>query len=105
MDKLPPTLYQYLKLKCKEYQITEQQLSKRIMPGSTGSLIGCIKFNDSISESKINEIAHFFNEDPLIMNFMGGKIPKIIKEMIISNRELQLFLIELIGKTNDKQKE
>lgn len=106
MAKLPNTLSQYLKLKAKEYEISENQLSKLIIPGSSGSLIACARSDENLynecklSEKKINKIACFFNENPFMLTFLAGKIPKKIHEMIISNKELQVFLIEILEKTN-----
>jgi len=101
VDKLPRTLSQYLRLKAKEYELSECQLSKLIIPGSSGSLIASIRYDQSkLSEKKINKIALFFKEDPIKLTFMAGKIPKSIHNLIIKNNELQILLIEILEKTN-----
>jgi len=106
-DKIPSTLSQYLRLKAKEYQISETELSKLIVPGSSGSLISSITFderngNKRISERKINKIAYFFKDNPIMLTFMAGKIPKCVHELIINNKDLQILLIEILDKTNVK---
>lgn len=110
MNKLPSTLSQYLRLKAKEYQLSEKQLSKLIIPGSSGSLIAYIRFDEKksdkkLSEKKINKIASFFKENPLMLTFMAGKIPKRINDMIIKNKEIQLFLIDILDKSKKKKDE
>jgi hypothetical protein len=103
MSKLPSTLSQYLRLKAKEYKLSEQKLSQLIIPGSSGSLIACIRHNEKkLSEKKIHRIASFFKENPMMLTFMAGKIPKGIHDMIISNKELQIFLIEILEKAKTK---
>lgn len=103
MDKLPSTLSQYLRLKAKEHKMSEKQLSKLIIPGSSGSLIACVKFNEKkLSEKKIHRIASFFKDNPLMLTFMIGKIPQDIHNMIVKNKEIQIFLIELLEKTKNK---
>lgn len=100
IDKLPRTLSQYLRLKAKEYELSECQLSKLIIPGSSGSLIASIRYDQrKLSEKKIHKIAVFFKEDPMILTFMAGKIPKRIHDIIIKSNELQLLLIEIYEKT------
>ena len=104
MAKLPSTLSQYLRLKAKEYQMSENQLSRLIIPGSSGSLIACIRFDErKLSEKKIHKIASFFKENPLMLTFMAGKIPQSVHDMIISNKEIQVFLIEVLEKTREKE--
>lgn len=105
--KIPSTLSQYLRLKAKEYEISETELSKMIFPGSSGSLISCITFderngNKRISEKKISKIAYFFKDNPIMLTFMAGKIPKSVHQMIIKNKDLQILLLEILEKTNVK---
>lgn len=105
--KIPSTLSQYLRLKAKEYEVSETELSKMIFPGSSGSLISCITFderngNKRISEKKINKIAYFFKDNPIMLTFMAGKIPKCVYELIIKNKDLQILLLEMLDKTNVK---
>lgn len=100
IDRTPRNLTQYLRLKAKEYEISENQLSKLIIPGSSGSLIATIKYDESkLSERKINKIAVFFKEDPRVLNFLAGKIPKCIHELIINSKYIQTFLIKMLDKT------
>lgn len=105
MAKLPNTLSQYLRLKAKELRVSESHLSKLISPGSSGSLIAGVHFNQKIlSEKKIHRIASYFKENPLMLTFMAGKIPNVIHEMIIENKDLQILLIELLEKLKTKEK-
>jgi hypothetical protein len=100
IDKIPRNLSQYLRLKAKEYELSEAELSKLIIPGSSGSLIASITYDESkLSEKKINKIAVFFKEDPLMLNFLAGKIPQCIYDLIIKSKYIQTFLIKML---NDK---
>ncbi len=100
--KIPNNLSQYLRLKAKEYKISENQLSKLIIPGSSGSLIASIIFDESkLSEKKIKKIADFFNENPNLLIFLAGKIPKDIHKMILENKDLQFFLLDMLSKSKD----
>src|SRR3982751_5775720 len=94
--KIPSTLSQYLRLKAKEYQMSESQLSKLIIPGSSGSLIASIRFDESsLSEKKIQKIADFFGDDPILLTFMAGRIPQKIQDLIMKNKEIQFFLLDI----------
>lgn len=96
-NKTPRTLSQYLRLKAKEWEVSESELSKLIVPGSSGSLIATIRFDESkISEEKIKMIAKYFNEDPIMLTFMAGKIPTLIYKMIINSVDLQETLIDIL---------
>lgn len=100
--KIPNNLSQYLRLKAKEYKISENQLSKLIVPGSSGSLIASIIFDESkLSEKKIKKIADFFHENPNLLTFLAGKIPKDIHKMILENKDLQFFLLNMLDKSKD----
>ncbi len=97
--KIPNTLSQYLRLKAKEYKMSESQLSKLIVPGSSGSLIASIRYDESkLSEKKIKKIADFFNDDPIILTFMAGRMPKKIHELIMKNKDFQFFLLDTLNK-------
>lgn len=103
-NNIPRTLSQYLRAKAKELQLSESQLSKLIIPGSSGSLIASIRFDESkLSEKKINKIANFLKDDPIILTFLAGKIPKSIHEMIIKNKEVQNFLIDIANVLDKKR--
>lgn len=94
--KIPSNLSQYLRLKAKEYQMSESQLSKLIVPGSSGSLIASIRFDEKkLSEKKIKKIADFFGDDPTLLTFMAGRMPKKIHELIMKDKDLQFFLLEI----------
>lgn len=99
ISKLPSTLSQYLRLKAREYEMSEKKLSKLIVPESSGSLISSVTYNEKkLSEKKIKKIASFFKDDPIVLTFLAGKIPKVIYEMIIKRKDVQLFLIEIFNK-------
>ncbi len=101
--KNPSTLAQYLRLKAKEHELSESQLSRLIIPGSSGSLIASIRFDESkLSEKKIKKIADYFKDDPNILIFLAGRIPKIIHGLIMKNKELQLLLLDILEKTRAK---
>jgi len=100
--KIPSTLSQYLRLKAKEYQMSECQLSKLIIPGSSGSLIASIRYDQSkLSEKKIKKIADFFNANPIILTFMAGRMPKKVHELIMKDKDFQFFLVDILKKTKD----
>lgn len=95
--KFSHTLSEYLETKSFEYELSERQLSKLIMPNSSGSLIATIRFNESkLSEKKIMNIANFFKDDPILLTFMAGRIPIKVHEMIINNKEIQNYLIDML---------
>lgn len=99
INKLPITFSQYLRLQAKERKLSEAQLSKLIVPGSSGSLIATIIYDESkLSEKKINKIATYFKDDPIKLTFLAGKIPKSIHDMIINNKEVQIFLIDKLNR-------
>lgn len=97
--KIPSTLSQYLRLKAIEYEMSESQLSKLIIPGSSGSLIASIIYDQSkLSEKKIKKIADFFDDNPTILTFMAGRMPKNIHQLIMKNKDLQFFLLDILEK-------
>jgi hypothetical protein len=103
-NNIPSSLSQYLRLKSEELKLSENQLSKLIIPGSSGSLIASIRFDESkLSEKKIGKIATFLKDDPIVLTFLAGKIPKSIHEMIIKNKEVQNFLIDIFDILNKKK--
>lgn len=102
--KTPRNLSQYLRLKSKEYEMSESKLSKLIVPGSSGSLIASIRFDESkLSEKKIRKIADFFQDDPNLLIFMANRIPKDIHKLIMKEKSLQLFLLDFLREQNNKK--
>lgn len=98
--KVPANLSQYLRLKAKEHKMSESQLSRLIIPGSSGSLIASVRFaQHKLSEKKIRKIADFFNDNPVILTFMAGRMPKVIHDMIMKSKELQFFLLNVLDNT------
>ena len=96
-------LYEYLSEKARMVGISDFILSKKLMPGSSGSFIASIKFGKhKVSEKKINLIAKFFGEDPNILVFKAERIPEKIQQMIFDNEDIQKYLIRELKKYERK---
>jgi hypothetical protein len=97
-------LAEYLIDKAYELDLSLAKLSKLIKPGSSGSLIGSIKFGRTrLSENSIHTIANFFKEDPIKLTFLAGRIPQRIEKMILEKEELQEILTRELNKWEKKE--
>lgn len=92
-------LGKYLDEKCEELKIGNNQLSKLLMPETTGSYISTIKFGRArTSEERIIKIAEFFGDEPYSLIFKGERIPSKIEKMILQREDIQQYLIREVEK-------